>query len=59
MYSWYAKITPDHVFVEEVVRIIAHCTRALEERLRRVDFEELILDEIPALVDRHVHGKVP
>ncbi|CZT51761.1 related to MSS51 protein [Rhynchosporium secalis] len=31
--TWYTKITPDQVFVEEVVKIIAHCTRALEQRL--------------------------
>ncbi|KAI9864950.1 MAG: hypothetical protein M1830_006072, partial [Pleopsidium flavum] len=54
VYSWYAKITPDHVFVEEVVQIIAHCTRALEERLRGVDLEELLFDEIPELVERHI-----
>lgn len=54
--SWYGKITPDHVFVDEVVHVIAHCTRALEERLRNVDLEALILDEIPELVDAHVKG---
>lgn len=55
--TWYGKITPDQTFVEEIVNIIAHCTRALESRLRNVDFECLILDEIPALVARHVHGQ--
>ena len=24
--TWYSKITPDHVFVEEVIQIIAHCS---------------------------------
>lgn len=52
--TWYAKITPDHVFVDEVVQIVAHCTRALEQRLRKVDLEALLLDEIPLLVDAHV-----
>jgi len=47
VYSWYSKITPDHVFVDEVIQIIAHCTRALEQRLRRVDIDALVLDEIP------------
>lgn len=55
--TWYGKITPDHTFVEEVVNIIAHCTRALESRLRNVDFECLILDEIAALIVRHVDGQ--
>lgn len=57
VYSWYGKITPDQVFVEEVVRIIAHCTRAIEGRLRRVDFESLIFDEIPELIEDHVRGE--
>ena len=56
VYSWYGKITPDQTFVEEVVRIIAHCTRALESRLRGVDVHALLLDEIPELVERHMHG---
>lgn len=54
VYAWYSKITPDHVFVEEVIQIIAHTTRALEQRLRRIDIEELVLDEIPALVVNHI-----
>ena len=57
VYSWYGKITSDQCFVEEVVRIIAHCTRAIEGRLRTVDLEELILDEIPELIESHVRGE--
>ncbi len=56
VHSWYAKITPDHEFVDEVVQLIAHCTRAVEERLRHVDLGELLFDEIPELVERHVVG---
>ncbi|KAF2463288.1 uncharacterized protein BDR25DRAFT_397254, partial [Lindgomyces ingoldianus] len=52
--TWYSKITPDHVFVNEVIQIIAHCTRALEQRLRKVDLEAVILDEIPGLIEAHV-----
>lgn len=57
VYSWYARITPDHVFVDEVIQIIAHCTRALEQRLRKVDVECLLVDEIPGLIDAHVTGE--
>ncbi|CAI6333047.1 unnamed protein product [Periconia digitata] len=53
--SWYSKITPDHVFVDEVIQIIAHCTRGLEQRLRKVDLEALLLDEIPELIEAHLH----
>jgi len=56
VYSWYAKITPDQGFVEEAIKIIAHCTRALEGRLRTVDLEGLVFDEIPELVESHVNG---
>lgn len=54
--TWYSKITPDHVFVNEVIQIIAHCTRALEQRLRKVDLEALLLDELPSLVEGHLSG---
>lgn len=54
--AWYNKITPDHEFVDEVVQIIAHCTRGLEQRLRRVDLESLVLDEIPELINQHAEA---
>ncbi|MCJ1401182.1 hypothetical protein MMC11_004394 [Xylographa trunciseda] len=54
VYSWYGRITPDQSFVEEVVRIFAHCTRALEQRIRTIDMERLVLDEIPQLVEGHI-----
>ncbi|CAL5867297.1 uncharacterized protein PFLUO_LOCUS1512 [Penicillium psychrofluorescens] len=54
VYSWYSKITPDQALVNEVLQVIAHCTRALEQRLRRIDVARLVLDEIPALVEAHV-----
>lgn len=55
--TWYNKITPDETFVAEIVQIIAHCTRALEQRLRKVDVESLLFDEIPDLFDKHVQGE--
>ncbi|KAF2433197.1 hypothetical protein EJ08DRAFT_564489, partial [Tothia fuscella] len=54
VFIWYTKITPDHVFVDEVIQIVAHCTRALEQRLRKVDLESLLLDELPQLIDTHL-----
>lgn len=53
---WYTKITPDQTFVEEVVQVIAHCSRALEQRLRQADVVELVFDEIPTVLERHVIG---
>ncbi|CCU75661.1 PXA domain-containing protein [Blumeria hordei DH14] len=54
--TWYHKITPDQTFVDELVKIIAHCTRALEQRLRKVDLESLLFDEIPELLDAHIQA---
>ncbi|KAJ5163451.1 PX-associated sorting nexin 13 [Penicillium coprophilum] len=54
VYSWYSKITPDQALVNEVLQVIAHCTRALEQRLRQIDVAQLTLDEIPGLVEAHV-----
>ncbi|RKU40911.1 hypothetical protein DL546_000063, partial [Coniochaeta pulveracea] len=53
--KWYNKITPDETFVAETVQIIAHCTRALEQRIRKVDLESLLFDEIPDLLGKHVN----
>ncbi|KAL4896653.1 PXA domain-containing protein [Aspergillus ambiguus] len=52
--SWYSKITTDQALVNEVLQVIAHCTRALEQRLRSTDVAGLILDEIPALIESHI-----
>ncbi|RYP32269.1 hypothetical protein DL767_005320 [Monosporascus sp. MG133] len=54
--TWYAKITPDETFVAEIIQIIAHCTRALEQRLRKVDLESLLFDELPELLDAHIRA---
>lgn len=54
--AWYSRITPDQEFTDQVVHIIAHCTRALEQRIRTVDLEALILDELPESIHVHVTG---
>jgi hypothetical protein len=54
--SWYGQISNDHAFIGEIIALIAHCTRALEERLRKVDLEVLLLDEVPTIIDAHVKG---
>lgn len=54
IYSWYSQITSDHILVNEVLQVFAHVTRALEQRLRQTDVAQLILDELPALVESHI-----
>ena len=46
----------DHL-IAEVVRLVAHCSRGVEERLRKVDVMALMLDEVPTIVERHVIGE--
>lgn len=55
--TWYTKITTGHDFVEEITQIIAHCSRALEQRVRKVDIPALLLDEIPTLTKEHYEGE--
>ncbi|KAJ5678914.1 hypothetical protein N7462_007158 [Penicillium macrosclerotiorum] len=54
VFSWYSKITPDQALINEVLQVVAHCTRALEQRMRQIDVAQLVLDEIPALVEAHI-----
>ncbi|KAG6036884.1 hypothetical protein E4U41_005452 [Claviceps citrina] len=52
--AWYNKITPDETFVAEIVHVIGHCTRALEQRIRGVDLENLMLHEVPEVFNKHI-----
>lgn len=55
--SWYKVITSDEDFVNEIVHVIAHCTRGIEQRLRHVDLQEVLLDELPVLLLAHIDGE--
>lgn len=57
MYAWYGGITSDRVFVEEVVRVVAHVTRGLEGRIRGVDLGGLVGEEICEVLRGHVRGE--
>lgn len=59
LYSWYSKITPDQALVNEVLQVVAHCTRALEQRIRQIDVAQLVLDDIPALIEAHILCETP
>ena len=53
---WYQNITPDRELVDEVVHIVAHCTRALEQRVRKADLEDLALRQTPDVLNAHLEG---
>lgn len=55
--SWYGKITTDEAFLAEIIHTIAHCTRALEQRLRKLDLESLVFNEIPEVIDKHISSE--
>jgi len=57
IHSWYSRFSSDQAFVDDLLQVIAHCTRALEERLRHMDLEQLLLDEIPAIIEAHITSK--
>jgi len=52
--KWYNEITHDGAFIEEIVGVIAHVTRGLEERIRKVDLEAVLLDDIPRILNTHI-----
>lgn len=53
---WYSHISTEPSFIEEIVSVIAHCTRAIEERARKVDWETLVFDDLPAVLEAHITG---
>lgn len=52
--SWYSSISPDRTFIQQVASIIIHVVQALEVRLANVDLVELLVLDLPALLERHV-----
>ena len=55
--SWYNHLTSDKDFVSQIVQIVAHCTRALEQRTRRVDVNSMVFNDIAGLVDAHIQSE--
>lgn len=56
VHSWYSQITSEPSFTGELIALVAHCIRALEERARKLDIETLVFDELPALIHAHIAG---
>ena len=47
-------ITHNQAFVEEMLLVVAHVIRSVEERIRGLDLSRLVLDDVPGLVWYHV-----
>lgn len=56
VHSWYQRLTDDHEFLDEIVDITAHITRNLETRLKRVDLIQLLLDDVPLILNDHLEA---
>lgn len=54
--TWYSAISrdPDRAFINQVSAILIHVVQALEVRLAHVDLVELVVLDLPALLERHV-----
>ncbi|CAM9022982.1 unnamed protein product [Wickerhamomyces anomalus] len=50
------ELTDDHEFLDEIVDITAHITRNLETRIKRVDLTQLLLDDVPLILNDHLEA---
>ncbi|KAM0790712.1 hypothetical protein ACM66B_004568 [Microbotryomycetes sp. NB124-2] len=54
--SWYSSISrdPDRLFINKVTTLLVHVVQTLEVRLAEADLIALLVNDIPALLERHV-----
>lgn len=51
--SWYSRISDDPGFVQEMVEVLAKVSLDIDERLKKVDYETVLLDGLPYIIDTH------
>lgn len=51
--EWYFQITENDEFISEVIDVVSYITRNLESRVKRVNLEGLLLDDVPYILDNH------
>ncbi|KDN50339.1 hypothetical protein RSAG8_01675, partial [Rhizoctonia solani AG-8 WAC10335] len=53
--SWWGRITPrDRDLVPQITRVITQVIRDIERRASRIDLSDLVLRQVPTLVDLHI-----
>lgn len=52
--SWHSLITNDKTFLHEILETLANITHKIENRLTLLDFNEIIMNELPMLIQSHV-----
>lgn len=50
---WYSRISDNDEFTLEIIDVLAHLTRNLETRFRKLNFSDLLLDDIPYILNNH------
>ncbi|KAG9100830.1 hypothetical protein FS749_012549 [Ceratobasidium sp. UAMH 11750] len=54
--TWWAQITPrDRDFLPQITRVLSHFIQDIERRASNVDLSNLLLRQIPTLVDLHIN----
>lgn len=58
VFSWYSRISFDQngEFSNELIGIVAHMTRNIQQRIRAVDWGILLFDKLPIIFMRHMNA---
>ncbi|KAF9973935.1 hypothetical protein BGZ73_002804 [Actinomortierella ambigua] len=51
--TWYSAVSTDPEFVSSIVDVVIHIARELERRSEEIDWVELLLMDVPAVLKRH------
>lgn len=52
--SWYSRITEDSALIYEIVKTVSGVVGRLEDRVLALDLDNVILDDLPYLLDAHI-----
>ncbi|OWB54879.1 hypothetical protein B5S28_g739 [[Candida] boidinii] len=58
VFSWYSRISFDYKgeFSNELIGVVAHMTRNIQQRIRAVDWGVLLFDKYPVIFMRHMNA---
>ncbi|KAH8153272.1 uncharacterized protein LAJ45_02859 [Morchella importuna] len=52
--TWYTPISSDRDLIAELITVVAAVVREIERRIHNIDIPLLLLDDLPALITRHI-----
>jgi hypothetical protein len=53
---WYTKLSPSPDFIVALTTLLTHILAALVTRVQAIDVEELLLEDLPAILSAHING---